>query len=118
MDEQTHFALTIILAFVIGILFGVGNRVVAESNGRERKTGNNQSIDLALMLFWFIALCYILAIVWHIKLLSFVFVVIIASVLFGANYGSKVALERNQTIVRIFLVFSGIGVPLIFHFVL
>lgn len=31
MDEKTHFALTIILAFVIGILFGAGNRVVAEA---------------------------------------------------------------------------------------
>lgn len=118
MDEKTHFALTIILAFVIGILFGVGNRVVVESNGRETKTGSNQLIDLMLMLFWFIALGYILAVVWHIKLLSFVFAVIVASVLFGASLGSKLALERNQTVVRLLLAFLGIGVPIIFHFVL
>ena len=115
MDEKTHFALTIILAFVIGILFGAGNRVVAEASGRETKTGNSQLIDLMLMLFWFIALGYILAILWHIKLLSLVFVIIVASALFGANAGSKLVLKRNQTDVRIFFACSGIGVPLIFH---
>jgi hypothetical protein len=118
MDETTHFALTIILAFVIGILFGVGNRVVAESNGREEKTGNNELIDLMLMLFWFVALGYILAVVWHIKLVSFVFFVIIASVFFGAAFGAKLALVRNETFVQLILACSGIGVPIVFHFVL
>lgn len=118
MDDKTHFALTIILAFAIGILFGTGNRVVAESNGKKTKTGNNQLIDLILMLFWLMALGYILAILWHVKPLSLMLVIIIASALFGANAGSKLALKRNQIDVRIFLVCSGIGIPLIFHAVL
>jgi len=118
MDEKTNFALTIILSFVLGILLGVGDRVVAESNGREARVGDNQLIDLLLMIFFLMALGYILAIVWHIRLLSFVFVVIIASVLFGANYGSKMALDRNQAIVRVFLACLGIGAPLMFHYVL
>jgi hypothetical protein len=115
MDDKTHFSVTLILMFIIGVIFGVGNRVVAESNGREIKTGDSALIDLMLIVFWFVALGYTLAIVWHIKLLSLVFVVIVASVLIGSSYGSKLAPERNQTIVRIFLFCSGVGVPSVFH---
>ncbi|QUX91618.1 hypothetical protein CYL31_09430 [Marinomonas sp. A3A] len=61
MDEKTHFAATLILMFIIGVIFGVGNRVVAESNGRETKTGDSALIDLMLIVFWFVALGYYMA---------------------------------------------------------
>ena len=118
MDDKTNLALTLILSFIIGLMLGAGNRVTAESNGRAPKTGNSNAIDVMLLVFWAIALIYMLAIVWHVKLFSLVFFVTIAAAFFGTSCGSKLASERNQLPVKLLLFSAGGGIPLIFHFLL
>jgi hypothetical protein len=118
MDDKTNLALTLILSFVIGLMLGVGGRVTEESHGREIKTGDSDVIDLILLVFSAMALGYMLAIVWHVKLFSLVFVVIAASTLVGISRGSKLALERNQTLVRVILFGLGLLIPMVFHFLL
>ena len=118
MDERTHFALTLILTFVAGLLIGVGNRVVGEANGREIKIIENNALKFVFLLFYFIGIGYGIALIGEIKILSLVFAIMVASIIFGISCGSKLAVVRNKQEVQWLLFCLGGSLPLMFHYVL
>jgi hypothetical protein len=70
------------------------------------------------ILFWFIGVGYGIALSSEIRILSLVFAIMVASIIFGISCGSKLAVVRNKQEVQWLLFCLGGSLPLMFHHVL